>query len=443
MNTKLAILIPFLVFCSGLIWSGCTSQKLASGQQQISSSFKSGDFEGASLIVDSLKENEIYKAKDRVLYALEMGTIKFFQDDAEGSIENFTNADEYIDQFFAKSASTGIKAFITNDNLLDYNGEVYEDIYINGFKSLAYLQLDKFEDALVEARIIVSKLEQAEQKYSAVAQNYGKADTTETEISWNAGTSNIHDSPLSHYLSAVLYAKSGNDDDARIELQRLKKSIKNHQALPDSRMKFAPAFNKINQPERYNIMLTAFCGQAPVKIDNSIQIEDIDDFPGLKIAIPKLRMRLTKVAQINAVINDTMTVSLPMVEEMDKVARETFKIKKPIIVARATVRGILKSAGEKTLTDAAEGEDGENEEAGEVVGFFAEIIREASEQADLRGWQTMPGKVHINVAKLPPGQHEIAFEYYDKAGMLLHTETRPVTVEKNERLQSATTIYSN
>lgn len=422
--------------------SGCASQKLMTGQHQMQSSFRMGDYERAARIADSLKEHEIYKAKDRVLYALEKGTITYFQGDHEQSVESFTNAEEYMDQFFTKSASTGVKAFLTNDNKLNYNGEVYEDVYLNGFKSLSYLQMDQFESALVEARRIAQKLEEAEAKYGDYAESLSEADTTKSkEVRWEAGTSSIHDSPLSHYLAGALYAKSGEKDDARIELDNLKQAIENHQALPDSRVEFKSDFEKIADPASYNVLFTAFCGNAPDKISNNINTDFNRDGRGVKIAIPKLVMQPSSVGYVEVVVNDTLTTKLPLIEEMDKVARETFQIKKPIIVARATVRGIMKSVAQEAASDVVEDEYGAI--AGDVANFLGGRAREASEQADLRGWQTMPGKMYVNVVKLPPGEHHISFNFYSLTGALIYSDEKMVAISENERLEPVGSIYSN
>lgn len=432
-----------VVIVLAIFVTSCGSQQLMTGQQEMRNSFYAGNYQQAEQIADSLKEHEIYKEKDRVLYALETGTINYFQGDYERSIQSFTNAEDYIDQFFTKSASTGIKAFLTNDNQLDYNGEVYEDVYLNGFKSLSYLKMDDYESALVEARRIVQKLEQAESKYEGLAASYSEADTTDKDIDWNAGTSQIHNSPLGHYLASALYAKKGTnegEDNARIQMNRLEKAITNHQALPDSRLEFDPDFKKVMNPNAYNTMLTAFCGNAPDKVENNLEIEHVDG-TGLTIAIPKLEMQPSKVEYVEAVVNDTMTTHLPIIEEMDKVARETFKIKKPVIVARATVRGILKSVGQEGLSDYAE-EEG-SEALGDAVNFLAGQARKASERADLRGWQTMPGKVYTNVVKLPPGTHQISFNYYSADDELLYSQQRQVEVSEQERLEPIASIYSN
>ncbi|MEL7833343.1 hypothetical protein [Fodinibius sp. Rm-B-1B1-1] len=404
-------------------------------------SFQSGDYERADFIADSLKENEIYEEKDRVLYALEKGTINYFKGDYEQSVESFTNAEEYIDQFFSKSIKTGIGAFLSNDTQLNYNGEVYEDVYLNGFKSLGYLKMDDFQGAMVEARRITEKLEEAEQKYGEYATSMAESDTTDQNIKWEAGTSSIHASPLSHYIASALHAKAGEEDGARIEMDNLKEAIKNHQAMPDSKLKFDSSFAKVQRPDTYNTMLMAFCGSAPDKVNISINTDINRDGKGVKIAIPKLVMQPSSVSVIEAVVNDTMRTELKIIEEMDKVARETFEIKKPIIIARATIRGILKSVAQKGITDMVEDEYGEV--AGSIAGFLGGRAREASEQADLRGWQTMPGKIYTNVIKLSAGKHDVTFNYYSSAGELLYSEARNITINERERLEPIASIYSN
>lgn len=431
--------LVLLVFLG--IVSGCGSQKLVNGQNQMRAYFQSGDFERADHIADSLKEHEIYEAKDRVLYALEKGTINYFKGDYRQSVESFTNAEEYIDQFFTKSIKTGIGAFLSNDTQLNYNGEVYEDVYLNGFKSLGYLKMDEFESALVEARRIAQKLSEAERKYGEYATAMAESDTTEKDIKWEAGTSSIHDSPLSHYLASALYAKAGEKDGARIEMDKLGKAINNHQAMPDSKLRFDSTFTKVQYPNKYNTMLMAFCGNAPEKVDNSINTDINLDGRGIKIAIPKLKMRPSNVGVIEAVINDTMRIELKIIEEMDKVARETFEIKKPIIIARATIRGILKSVAQEGITDAIEDEYGSI--AGDVADFMGGRAREATEQSDLRGWQTMPGKIYTNVVKLPSGEHDVTFNYYSPAGKLLYSEARNIKIDERERLEPIASIYSN
>lgn len=432
----------WLLFGAALI-AGCGSQNLMSGQKQMRTSFQSGDYERADFIADSLKDNEIYNSKDRVLYALEKGTINYFKGDFEASILSFSNAESYIDQFFTKSIKTGIGAFLSNDNQLNYNGEVYEDIYLNGFKSLGYLKMNDFESAMVEARRIAQKLTEAEQKYGDYAEAMAESDTTDTEeeIKWEAGTSSIHSSPLSHYLASALHAKAGEEDGARIEMDKLKKAIENHRALSDSELRYDSAFAKVEYPEEYNTMFMAFCGNAPDKVDNSINTDFNFDGRGVKVAIPKLVMQPSSVGSIEVVVNDSLSKELKIIEEMDKVARETFEIKKPIIISRAIIRGVLKSVAQEATTGAIEDEYGEV--AGGIASFVGGRAREASEQADLRGWQTMPGKIYTNVVKLPAGKHNISFKYYSKTGELLYTESRNVEIAERERLEPVASIYSN
>mgnify|MGYP006297993797 CR=1 FL=1 len=62
-------------------------------------------------------------------------------------------------------------------------------------------------------------------------------------------------------------------------------------------------------------------------------------------------------------------------------------------------------------------------------------------QADTRGWQTMPGHAHALVARLPPGTHEVTFEFLSAHGRLLKQRTREVTVQGARDFALAESVY--
>lgn len=451
--------------------TGNTTAKLMDGQKEVQQEFDAGNYDQAAHIVDSLRQHDIYQRKDRVLYTLDKGTIDYFRGDYQQSVESYRDAERYIDQLFTKNAKRGFKAFFTNDTQLAYNGEVYEGIYLNGFSSLDYLNMGKFDEALVEARQIVQQLEQVEAKYEKLAESYqqsamaiDRADSAQRDMPWNTGQNRIQDSPFSHYLSGVLYAKSGSHDDARIELKNMQTAVKNQQLLPDSRVSFDPAFNQITKPATYNTLLTAFSGMAPEKVEERMGIEDINESVGLgfvsdstrkviknakgatfEIAVPKLEMHPSKVAKVEATLNDTLLATLPLVEEMDKVAKETFEAKRPIIITRAFFSELIAFLPQTEKAEQVRQQDEDNLSGSlrEGLAKLSSNMQKVGDQADLRGWNTMPGKVYSNVVKLPSGEHTITFKYYSDNGELLYTANKKVTVKENESLASVSSLYSN
>jgi len=454
------------------IFSSSTGDKTAQlmeGQKQVQLKFQSGDYEQASNIVDSLRQNDIYQRKDRVLYALDKGTISYFRSDYQNSVRLFQDAERYIDQLFTKDAQRGVSAFFTNDTQLAYNGEVYEGIYLNGFSSLSYLNMGEFDKALVEARQIVQQLEQVEAKYKKLADSYRKsaravdrADSSEKDMPWDSGRNRIQDSPFSHYLSSVLYAKSGAEDDAQIELKNMKTAVKNQQLLSNSQISYVSAFDQVTKPKTYNTLITAFSGLAPEKVEKRMHVGEINQAIGLddstkkliqdvegatfEIAVPRLKMHPSKVAKVKATVHDTLVAALPLVEEMDKVAKEIFEAKEPIIVTRAFFSEFIAFLPQTKKAQKVREQDKEGSLDSNLREGLAKLstnMQKVSDQADLRGWNTMPGKVYSNVVKLPAGTHTIAFEYYSADGELLHTEKKEVMIAENKKLEPVSSFYTN
>ncbi len=76
----------------------------------------------------------------------------------------------------------------------------------------------------------------------------------------------------------------------------------------------------------------------------------------------------------------------------------------------------------------------------QILGFIAQ---ETTEKADLRSWQTMPGKAYAGVLNLPPGEHTIQIEYLGSFNEVVSTETKTITVSENETLELVESIYWN
>jgi len=108
-----------------------------------------GNYPGAINSVINAKE-DVYQLKDRVMYYLDLGMLYHFNGDYKLSNEFLTKAERAIEELYTKSISKAALSMALNDNALDYGGEDYEDIYLNIFKALNYINLNDPEDAFVE-----------------------------------------------------------------------------------------------------------------------------------------------------------------------------------------------------------------------------------------------------------------------------------------------------
>lgn len=421
-------------------FSGCANYRLDQAQQSLRSSFATREFGKTIQLLENYEKKGVYKNKDNVLYNLEMGMAQHFHHRFDSSSAYLSKAEEQIDRLYTKSISRGLKSFLlTNDNSLEYNGEDYEDIYLNVFKSLNYIHRNNLDAALVEARRVAYKLSQLEIKYEGLASALSQADTLK-KTDWKAGKSNVQNSALGHYLSAILYAKSGKPDDARIEYEKLLQAFDDQPSIFGFQQPDKEALQQIKEPESFNVLITGFAGRAPIKRQNDVRTYLSSEDLYLKFSLPSLHLYNSRVHSVRAVIDDTLKTPVHLIEEMDIVAREVYKVKEPIIYARAFARSLVKAVGTNSISKAIEDE---NEDLGILANIFGKIGQEVSEKADLRSWQTMPGKAYVNVVKLEPGTHHIKMEYLDRSGRLLFSGEKNIQISTADELELFETLYWN
>jgi len=426
----------FLVLGLFITTVGCHSYMLDDAQYDLRDSFSDGDFKKSQALLNRFEDKDLYRSKDAVLWNLENGMVYHFAGKYDSSTIFLSKAELDIESNYTKSLSRGFASFLTNDNKLAYDGEPYENIYLNAFKALNFVHQKDWEGALVETRRMSFKMEQLDIKIKGLADALSRADST-GKAEWSSGKVNIQNSAFSHYLSSILYAKTGRPDNARIEYEKLDIALREQAKLGDYEPFDVSNLQQIQEPESYNVLLTSFTGQSPLKYQEDIRLWD-DDFY-LKFSFPLIDLYPTQVSDVRAVLNGNEELSLHLIEEMDLVSREVYKAKQPIIYARALTRSLVKAGGTGVIKKAIKEE---NETLGFIASVLSFLYKEGSEKADLRGWQTLPGQAWMNVVKLPPGQNTVTLEYISKTGRVLYSEEYSVSVTENTSLELIESIYS-
>lgn len=461
--------------------------------------------------VSSLLKGYRKQDEDEVLYRLETAMLHHYRGAWKASAKQFEKAERAIEKNYTKSINRNLQAMLVNDLQLAYDGEAYEDIYLNVFNCLNYLHRHDTEGALVEARRVTYKLERLNDRYRGLAQSLMKRDTAQTALKKaddelddidlltndEAPPDIRQNSALGRFLATTLYGKTGAPDDARIELQNLRTALADQgrrrfltafsraggvgasdadRELPETWARdewtasdvvstlfeqeylaespasgssssndaaqtvSIPSLRQLTRPNTFNTMLLSFTGRAPVKKERAfhLPLSINDETVQLHFAVPVLKTVRSRVDRVRAVaMGDTLAV--PMIEDMQAVAREMFDQKKPIIYTRAVLRAILKAGATEGAEALAKEKWGKTaafltEQAGNVMSYRAA-------QADTRGWQTMPGHAHALVAKLPKGTHEVAFEFLSDRGRVLERRTQNVTVQGARDFALAESVY--
>ena len=422
-----------------ILLSGCHAYVLDDAQMDLRDSFTAGNYDNASNLIKKFEADDVYRSKDAVLKNLEGGMIYHFAGKYDSSNTYLNEAEYLIEDAYTKSVSRGIGSFLTNDNALVYDGEPYEDIYLNAFKSLNFLHQQDLESALVEARRMSYKMERLDIRLKGLVDAFSKTDSSGQ--TWSSGEVNVQNSAFSHFLSSILFSKTGKPDDSRIEYEKFRSAIKEQETFGSLPKPDPEQLEHVQDQRSYNVLITAFSGQAPIKVQEDFRLwldDGEDDSFYVKFSLPKLRMYHSEVRTIR-IRTDSLTTPLYLVEEMDEVSAEIYQAKKPIIYTRSLLRATVKATG-STLISSSVKKKHKN------WGFLLEILgmigQEASEKADLRGWQTLPGKAWVNTLKLPEGTHDIEIEYLSANNRILYSETYEVNVSDRNDLLLVESIFS-
>jgi uncharacterized protein len=408
-----------------------------------------------------------YEGKDKVLYFLDMGIALHFAGRYKESNEYLNRAEFAIEENFTKSVSKIAVSFLLNDNALDYSGEDYEDIFTNIIKTLNYIHLRNQEDAMVEVRRINLKLNRMRDKYSNMAEQLGNSEKLqgdETEVNFIPGETNLRHSITGSYLSMLGYRNMGKWNDAEIDRKRL------IEASSGSLKDFSKEVLRTTSDSMIPVYTLCFTGKSPVKVQSTLLLDYDPDLnmarvmlPGekdreinsfkyrgddelhLKFAVPTIVKRKTGIHSIRTIIDGKAYGRMYLIEDLGNIAEETFKVKKPLIYLRAALRTLIKaSIDSKTkekidqkYEEKEEDGEGESEERGKnklmagLLKFAVDAITDVTENADLRCWRTMPGKVYGGKIDLAPGEYEIFFEYLDRHGNVIDAERKNLFVNKN------------
>ena len=360
------------------------------------------------------KRGSLYRNRDSILYFLDRGMLSHYAKDYAVSSQLLQEGERAIEEAFTKSVTQNIATYLVNDNTREYGGEDYEDIYINAFNALNYYHRGEPEGAMVEIRRMNNKLDYLTTKYDAAISDLQKK-ALEDEISElppnPQAPEKFSDSALARYLGMLFFRGNGRNDDARIDRDHLLAAFANTPAVYTYPVP-STISGELNIPDgmaRLNVI--AFGGRSPIKKEVVIRIP----LPGarwIKIALPEMQSRPSAISRIELVFESGESHAFELLEDIDAVARETFKVRQQLIYLKTIIRAIVKSASSSALQAAGNETGGDTGLVLGLASIAAQAFAEVSEQADIRLSRYFPAKAYIAAVNLPPGQYSFQIKYY-------------------------------
>jgi hypothetical protein len=369
--------------------------------------------ENFSRSADTLEERSktIYRGKDLVLYYLDKGMLTHYAGNYEDSSTLLENGEKAIEANFAVSISQEIGTVLLNDRTREYDGEDYEDIYLNAFNALNYYHRNNMDEALVEIRRMNNKLRDLSVKYGLLMTNVQKlALDNNTTIPPNPeATVRFSDSALCRYLGMLFYRGAGFMDDARIDQRQLQV------AMADAPAVYANPVPSSVQDElaipsgmaRLNVI--GFAGRSPVKTEEVIRIPL--GYNWIKIALPVMTPRRSQVTVIEVVMDSGERFTLELLEDISAVVRATFGRKKNLIYTKSVIRASVKGITAAAFSAAAESSS-DNAGLFSLLSLGTQVLAEAGERADLRVARYFPGKAYVGGINLNPGLYSFSVNFY-------------------------------
>ncbi|HWC50307.1 MAG TPA: hypothetical protein VG453_01410 [Nitrospira sp.] len=431
-----------------LALAGCASS--ANRYLLVDKSLLVSDYQAADAVIQ--KAEDEYGAKGRVLYGMDRGMTLQLAGEYQKSNEALERAEDEVDRLYTRSVRTESLAFMTNDNSLPYEGEPFEQVMINVLKALNYACLDRWEDALVEARRIDHRLNVL-------------TDRTKEQAGYR-------DDGFARYLSGILYESAGDLNNAfiayrkayetfeasrawsrtgvpsqlRADLLRAADALHLGQELAEYQRRFPDTDWQSHEEQRRlaHVLVISYNGRAPRKEDQFLDLPISLDALQLvllnrgftsgnrqqhraadsvlyglngrvvRVALPRIVPQKTQVPvdTVNLIPEQgaPITVRTELAQNVTALADKALSERIAGIAVKAVARAAFKYSLAEGATRGAQHAVGGDAGpwVGLAVGLLTKGFAVASEEADKRSWRTLPDEIHLARMWVAPGAYRFS-----------------------------------
>ncbi len=454
-------LLLFLI--AALLLGGCGIS--ANHYLLIDQSLLAGDVKQADAIMERAESE--YGARNRLLYNMERGMTLHLAGDYGKSTSLLDKADQEVERLYTRSIRTETAAFLTNDNLLPYEGDPYEHVMINVLKALNYAALGQLNEALVEARQIDHRLNVLSDKVK--------------------DKDGYREDAFARYLTGILYEAAGDINNAFVayrkaydiyestrgwsrtpmppmlksDLLRVTDALHLTTELEEYRRQFPDTrwISRQDQPDLAQVVVISYNGRAPHKEDNFLDIPISLDALQLvllnrgvihasnrqerraadsilyglngrvvRVALPRLVPQKTQVQYEEITLvprnGSPITDKSQLVYNGTALAEKSLSDRMPGITTKALARAAVKFAAAEAATRGAQQAVNKDDApwVGLAVGLLTHGLAVASEEADKRNWRTLPDEIQISRLWVPAGEYEARIQSVGRAGGPLRSD---------------------
>lgn len=374
---------------------------------------------------------------DGLPYLMELGLVLREGGQLDRSNETFESAELRIDELFTRSVSKEALAFLTSDETIPYDGEMWERVLVHYYRAMNYVDLGRYDDALVECRKINHRLKvwtDAEEDPPTYATDAFAQYLT--ALLYEAG-GDLNDAWVSLRLadSAYVAYESAYGVPAPVSLKRDMLRLAKRMDLPDDARRLRERWPDVEPPtdeqirEQGEVIVFWEEGFIPAKVQRDIVIPILkgDDHADRVVFARTLSGRVVAhPVYDDAKLDYLLRIAVPdypppdpgaahgwarltageasakseIAEDLDAIARQGLQDRMGRILFRTILRALAKYAVSR----------GVEAKKGETAGIIANLFTALTEKADTRAWITLPRAIHIVRVFVPPGEHQLTLE---------------------------------
>ncbi|WP_421919162.1 COG3014 family protein [Marinifilum sp.] len=432
-----------LVFISSLFLSGCATYYAQN--EAFNQYFLTGDITNAERTLDQDAKN--HRNKNRSLYLLNKGTLAWMQQDYQKATNYFNEADLFIEDQRKNIANEAL-ALLTNPATKPYVPEDFENVMLNFYKALSYLEMGNTGSALVECRRVNEKLYALNDKYPKNFKNRYSDDAFAHVLMGLIydSTKDYNNAFIAYRNALKIYEENYTKNFGTAAPLQLKEDLLRTayqtgltQEYEFYREQFGFDYIKAKKKEG-DLVFIWLTGLGPVKDEWSINfsalngtdgyltmasegedlnfpfyVGDMDnktrnslnDLEFVRVAFPKYAERIPLYTEASVIVNDSLSYPLDKAEDINAIAFKTLRDR----MLREMANSLLRLATKKALENYARSQD-------DTVGFLVGVLNAVTEKADTRNWQTLPYSIHYSRIRLKEGENNLILQVNSPDGLV-------------------------
>ena len=381
---------------------GCAGGKLKAARDAF---FIDGD---PNTAVQSL-EKEHPGGLSALLLFMEKGMLMHRAGRFSESIAELRQASALMEKQDRLSVSQQTASILVNDWMTEYKGEYCERLWVHTYLMIDYLMVNRYEDALVEAKQALK-----------IVDAYPEA---------------LSEAYFSLALIGLCYELLDEYNDAYIIYERMARSMPDPESVreelirmgrlsgiepDDSQASICRDSDEGHRPfsgAESEVILFVGTGNGPVKVSGDIVLP-----PGIRISWPRYQNRSVANDFVGVDAGDRRLSAKTVGTDLNRVARISLAKRAKTIIAKEAARVFAKEA----IAQQVEKEDDP------FTSFMTRLILMAMEEADTRSWQTLPARNTLLRLRLEPGIHHLAVLFED-SGIGHRIDLPPFAIQAGQR----------